>query len=238
MKKYYATQDLDTADAWEIEFDPDDFVAYHMWAGGNRDFCDINPSLRNDIVHALEEVKWNLEHIDDDEDLDEDAKNNERLQVIKDEFKNLSSVELTTDDYYNLGSFAVDFYACRSSEENDIIAKVLGILHGVKFKVDTFRGSCQGDWMEVIYPEDLDRDLFDRYEALIMGTGCYFAVTDSEVEEDEVENVDCTMYYVHQYNTDEVKQYLADEIGCEPEDIVLRLVESRQVHYSYTYKNY
>lgn len=187
-----------------------------IWIGGNRDFCEFNRDMREGVVKALEDCRYDLDAIDDE--LSDEEQNAERLSTIKYYFDPIKTVELTEDQYFELGSRAIKWYDVGSRDENEFICEVLGIIHGKEFEEGTLRGCSQGDWVECIYPAQAG-DFMHYIGAVYFGTGTEFRIAEVDLEDREYEadelvgliddSDDCCHDYTDLWEDDGVREWIA-----------------------------
>lgn len=100
-------------------------------------------------------------------------------------------------------------------EEPEQYAEALSLITGNKWEYGELHGK-QGEWQNCIYDTTkiTDDDLY-RIETEYFNTGTAF----------DVECADGESVYVYCYSLDEdeMKEEIADAVGCDPEDVVLEL---------------
>ena len=229
MKKYYAIQcDPETYD-YRCYYDEDMAEYDNIWAGGNsRNFRETNEDLRKDVVRALEDSYYDLFEVDD-------ATEEDKINTIKYYFKKVNKEALTDYEIDLLTNLSKMFYECARSDENDIICQVLTVLHGEAFEHGVIKGSCQGDWLEVIYPES-KKDLIPWIEAVWFATGTEFRITEEPVEEDELDDAIQFCAYTDLWRDADIKAWLCKEIGCSPEELVVRKISGQHTYVKYDYE--
>lgn len=245
-KGYYAKQlDPETFN-YEDYYDEDCAVSDNFWAGGNRDFCDINKELRSDIVRSLEDCQYDIGVVRDDyadEDnviTDQAAYEDELERVVRSYFSKADGSELTVEEVNDLALYCEHFSTCRSVDENDYICCVLEIIYGKKFINGTLHGCCQGDWLEYICPEDM-QDRLDYIEAVLFATGNEYQITEQAVNnwkeaEEAFENGESFGTYIHAWSDEEIREALAKDAGCDADQIHVKKISGKHHYVKYDYE--
>lgn len=236
MKHYYAKQ-LTYEDEYfnyENYYNEDDAVEDKFWAGGNRDFCDINAKLINNLVRNLE---YMLDDID--RDVEEEHCKVPTLKIIRANmeyyFKKQSEEKFTQTEVKKFKELADKYFNANHREENDILCELLEIIYEEPFINGTLRGSCQDDWLEYICPAKM-RDRIDWIESVIFATGTEFAISEEPLENSEDMDIsNFTIAYTDKWHEEDVRAWAANIAGCKPEEMKLLLVENTYttVHHNY-----
>lgn len=229
MKKYYATEC--NPESYDYRCYYDEYMAEedNIWAGGNsRNFGETNEDLRKDVVRALENSYYDLFEVDDVTDED-------RVDTVRYYFKKTNKEALTDYEIDLLTNLSRMFSTCSGSDENDIICQVLTVLHGEAFEHGVIKGCCQGDWLEIIYPES-KRDLLPWIESVWFATGTEFRITEEPVEENEVDDAIQFCAYTNLWRDADIKEWLCKEIGCNPEELVVRKISGEHHYVKYDYE--
>lgn len=228
MKKYYAIECAPENFNYEMYYDDLMATEDNIWIGGNRDFSTTNADLREDTVKALEDAYYDIYEADD-------VTEEERIDAIKYYFKKENKQPLTELEIDELTNLVRMFNTCSRRDENDIICQTLTILYGKIFESSMIRGSCQGDWLEIIYPED-KRSLVPYIEAVYFATGTEFRITEEPVEESELDEADCFYDYTELWKDADIRDHLCETIGCKPEELVIRKICGEHHYVKYDYK--
>lgn len=235
MKHYYAKQlsyeDFD----YEMYYNEDDAVQDNFWAGGNRDFCDINADLINNLVRNIE---YMLDDIDTD--VEEEHRKVPTLKIIRANmeyyFKKQSGNKFTQTEVKKFKELADKYFNANRREENDILCELLEIIYEEPFINGTLRGSCQGDWMEYICPASM-RDNIDWIESVLFATGTEFVISEVPLENpDELDGSNSSIDYTDKWNEEEVRAWAASIAGCKPEEMKLVLIENTYTTVQHNYK--
>lgn len=230
MKKYYATEC--NPESYDYRCYYDEYMAEedNIWAGGNsRNFGETNEDLRRDVVKALENAFYDIYEADD-------VTEEDRIDTIKYYFKKKNKQSLSELEIDELTNLVRMFNSCSYRDENDIICQVLTILHDEVFEYGVINGCCQGDWLEIIYPES-KRDLIPWIEAVWFATGTEFRVTEEPVEdEDHIGDTYEYCTYTNLWRDSDIKEWLCKEIGCKPEELVVRKISGEHHYTTYDYE--
>lgn len=241
-KRYYARQiDIESFD-YESYFGEDDAIFNRMWIGGNRDFITINSDLREDVVRHLEDCKYDLDVVRDDYDVHEfeteEDYTKELFATIDNYFSKENKESLTEAEYLKLIDLVDKFYNCESREEDDLICEVLEVIYGEPFTTGEFRGCCQGDWLDYICPESLSQEYLDYVEAVLFATGTEFCITcDAYDLEPDFSEVDTYCDYTYLWKDQDIREWLAKNIGCGIGDVVIQLIDDVRTVKRYTYRS-
>ena len=103
---------------------------------------------------------------------------------------------------------------CYDSE--DIIARVLSLIHHKPYIHTTIRGNCQSDWQGVYLPEN-EEHLLCACESEYFNTGTEWDVYQNE-EDYENGEIDFGIYVIE---GDESKKTIADACGVSPDEVKL-----------------
>lgn len=117
---------------------------------------------------------------------------------------------------------------------------LLYIMTGKKHYRTAIRGCCQGDYAEIIYPEDSNIDI-KFVEACYFGTGTEYAVyehdTDEILKPDELQEYPADeWHYTAKWSVDELKQEIATEFATTPDNVVVYNIDKVYTKRIYTYK--
>lgn len=229
MKKYYATECNPESYYYRCYYDEDMAVEDNIWAGGNsRNFGETNEDLRRDVVRALEDSYYDLFERDN-------VTKEDRINIVRYYFKKVNKEALTDYEIDLLTNLSKMFYECARSDENDIICQVLTVLHGEVFEHDVIHGCCQGDWLEIIYPES-KKDLIPWIESVLFATGTEFRITEEPVEEDEVDEAIHFCAYTNLWRDADIKAWLCKELGCSQDELVVRKISGQHHYVKYDYE--
>lgn len=108
------------------------------------------------------------------------------------------------------------------NDENKLFCRALELITGRAWDYCTLRGCCQGDWQDCIYPaDDWDGDALERLEAEYFNTGTEWIVHDESDAPDGPEDINGFSVYCTAWNSDGIRQEIADAAGGKPEDVKL-----------------
>lgn len=110
-------------------------------------------------------------------------------------------------------------YGTRGADDEGIIAEALSIVTGQKWKYKQISGCCQSDWNYIYYrPEEWTAKALEYFEIEYFNTGEEWRIEDEEG--DDMGNV-----YTHEWNDDEKKREIAENIGVDPDEVTLYLFD-------------
>lgn len=97
--------------------------------------------------------------------------------------------------------------------QDETLCAVLHALTGQEYRTKEIHGACQDDWSVILYPaaEYTDDDI-KIFEIAFFNLGSEWCVSDDDGE---------TGVYCFKYDTEEIRQEIADAICTTPENIVL-----------------
>lgn len=108
------------------------------------------------------------------------------------------------------------------SQANEYYCKALTLITGRAWDWCTLRGVCQGDWQYCIYPADSwDGASLERLEAEYFNAGTEWIIHDEENAPEAPEDINGYSTYCTGWNSDLIRQEIADAAGCSPADVVL-----------------
>lgn len=110
-------------------------------------------------------------------------------------------------------------YGTRGADDEGIIAEALSIVTGQKWEYKQISGCCQSDWNYIYYrPEEWTAKALEYFEIEYFNTGEEWRIEDEEG--DDMGNV-----YTHEWNDDEKKREIAENIGVDPDEVTLYLFD-------------
>lgn len=228
--KYYAKEMPAEQFDFEAYYNEDDAIRDHFWAGGNRDFRDLNEDLKKDTKNHLSDAYYDLFKAD------EEDSEKEKDSILNYYFVKANKQTLTEAEKVKLINYIKEFDSCYSKDENSIICGVLEIIYGEPFIEGIIRGSSQSDWMEFICPESM-KDSIAYIESVLFATGTEFLITQNKIASaDDIENTDYYFNYTNLWKAEEVRQWLANQIGCGLDDIVIMRISGEHNIVKYDYE--
>lgn len=110
-------------------------------------------------------------------------------------------------------------YGTRGADDEGIIAEALSIATGQKWKYKQISGCCQSDWNYIYYrPEEWTEKALEYFEIEYFNTGEEWRIEDEEGD-------DMGSVYTHEWNDDEKKREIAENIGVDPDEVTLYLFD-------------
>lgn len=232
MKKYIATEVNPDFYDFENYYDEESAVYDKFWAGGNSDFKDLNPDLVVDLKKKLDDLVYDIDSLDFDNYDNEDDFQQEVEDTATYYVKAYDSeINLTDRELNYLIKLAYDFNEAKSQDENEIICKVLELFYKERFITGTIAGSSQSDWMDYICPKIM-KDRVPYIEAVLFATGTEFYITDDKIEvdglnlEEDLHDLDGYYDYTELWRTEDVKEWVANNNHCKPEEVVIRILHN------------
>ena len=106
--------------------------------------------------------------------------------------------------------------------DDDCKTEALALITGKRYDTKTLHGCCQSDWVDVFYPVDeWDRDALQRLETEYFNMGTEWIIHDEEQAPEGPENISGYSLYCYGWNTDQIKQEIAENTGATTENIQL-----------------
>ena len=110
-------------------------------------------------------------------------------------------------------------YGTRGADDESIIAEALSIVTGQKWEYKQISGCCQSDWNYIYYrPEEWTAKALEYFEIEYFNTGNEWRIEDEE-------GYDLGSVYTHEWNDDEKKREIAENIGVDPDEVTLYLFD-------------
>ena len=110
-------------------------------------------------------------------------------------------------------------YGTRGADDEGIIAEALSIVTGQKWEYKQISGCCQSEWNYIYYRSDeWTAKALEYFEIEYFNTGKEWRLEDEEG--DDMGNV-----YTHEWNDDEKKREIAENIGVDPDEVTLYLFD-------------
>lgn len=183
------------------DFELDGVIFY-----GNRDFQSVGEELIDE---------WNLKS----EEVVDDALNNnvkQMAEIISHHFPKMPKEAVTE---------IVHLYEQGKGNTPECVCLGLQAITGKVYRHMEVDGDVQREWQDVYYPaeewtEDQIRDLGIRY---FDNGSAWFCVDAGDVESEDPEQIwksqDGFYHYSTEWKDEKIRQELADNVGCGPEDL-------------------
>lgn len=233
MKKYYAKEVRDYFD-YEAYFNEEEAIDRHIWLGGNSDFISINKALLEDVKKILTDIAEDLDYFASELV----AGDITPREIVEDYFSKESHEALSDEEIATIVFCANQFQNGSFGAELDSFCKILSIKYKLVFDSTVLRGNSQGDYIYCIYPQETaSKETLDYIEAVFFGTGTEFAVTVDPIESaKDFDDAEVYYTYTDKYRDEDVKAFIANDLGCSPEDVVLLLISGEHHITTYDYE--
>ena len=107
----------------------------------------------------------------------------------------------------------------QGADNEGVIVEALSVVTGQKWKYKQISGCCQSDWNYIYYcPDEWTAKALEYFEVEYFNTGNEWHIEDEEGD-------DCGSVYTHEWNDDEKKREIAENIGVDPEEVTLYLFD-------------
>lgn len=215
-----------TSDGYDYDmyYSEDMAIDSNIWIGGNSDFKTFNVRFYEDLVNTLNDIAADVETIYEDDRTPEEVRA-ELLETLIHYIRPYASelkAHYTDSDYFEILELSKKYTTCRSSEELDILCKVLEILYREPFTNGTIKGSSPGDWQNYICPTKYEPEM-SYIEAVYFGTGTEFVITEDKLDHAPKEIMDEEVYfdYTDLYNDADIRAWIAKNAHCEPYEVII-----------------
>lgn len=127
-----------------------------------------------------------------------------------------------TRDIHALKELVKAFASCLSSEEDDIICKVLSVVCGYEWDYRIIRGCCQGDWNYIFYPVKYwTEKALNAFEVMYFNTGSEWIIHDEEEAPESPEDINGYSVYCISWNDEGIRKEIAKAANVSPEDVIM-----------------
>lgn len=233
MAKYYAKQiSIENFD-YEMYYD-EECAKYDMFWAGDTDFGEINKKFINNLLNNLDSYDCDCESLEEEFD-EPEAK--EYYKLANYWFPKDDGSEFTEEDLRKLADCRIEFTR-GNFDYYDLICKLLEIIYGKPFKNGIIKGYGQSDWMKYICPESMSDERIEWIESVLFATGTEYLISESPCNSvEELEAADDSFYdYTNLVNTEDIKAWVADSVGCKPEEVVLATIKGCSTYVKYEYE--
>lgn len=112
-----------------------------------------------------------------------------------------------------------NIYGTRGANDKVIIAEALSIVTGQKWEYKKISGYSQSDWNYIYYRlDEWTEKALEYFEIEYFNTGDEWWIEDEEGD-------DMGSVYTHEWNDDEKKREIAENIGVDPDEVTLYLFD-------------
>lgn len=177
----------------------------------------VAPEYQESPLSLFEEVPEGLEIYGNSDYIRRTSANfDEVLECL--ENGDFSDFELAGCKAERMEELCNKYGACGALDEQ-IIAEALSIITGQKWKYKQISGCCQSDWNYIYYrPEEWPEKALEYFEIEYFNTGDEWRIEDEEGD-------DLGSVYTHEWNDDEQKREIAENIGVDPDEVTLYLFD-------------
>ena len=110
-------------------------------------------------------------------------------------------------------------YYTQGANNEAIIAEALSIVTRQKWEYRQISGSCQSEWNYIYYrPEEWPEKALEYFEIEYFNTGDEWRIEGEEGD-------DLGSVYTHEWDDDEQKREIAENIGVDPDEVTLYLFD-------------
>ena len=245
VKKYIAfeSENIDGvySDFLIEDIENNDTLKNGVFIGMNKDFNDINFDIVNCVYNSVINYSGY--------DLSVYYKNNLANLIIdaikpykKISLKQALEIAIIVNDYNHIDRY----------DKCDAISKILGVIYCSKFDYAILRGCVQSDWLYCFYnTQTITNEKLAYIESVIFNTGIEIIVSSTPIEIDTESDIDdikdmilceCNFdnIYTQIWGIDERKQYIANLLHCDINDIIYYAIDDAKTisYIKYTYKQY
>lgn len=142
--------------------------------------------------------------------------------AINDYLPPVTGRKYSTRAIHALRYLVADYASAPASDELGIMCRVLSIVTGKAWEYSIIRGSCQGDWQNIVYPvDDWTPDALAGFECMYFNTGTEWIVHDETEPPAGPDDIAGYSVYCVGWSIDQIRAELADCTGAAPDDLVL-----------------
>lgn len=151
--------------------------------------------------------------------------------AIMDYLEPVHKEKYSTKEIHDLVRLVLEY----DGDDGDV-CRVLSIMTGRSWTDGVIRGCCQGDWQNIIYPEDkYSRKSMEYLEADYFNTGSEWMIHDGDgIPDEDLEGEDISGFctYCYSWNSDGIAKELLDAAMADENDSVIMwsYYDGRQEH--------
>lgn len=98
------------------------------------------------------------------------------------------------------------------------VVRILNVYTDNEWDCTTIKGSCQGDWQKLYYMKSaFDYDSIKKLESAYFNLGTEWEIYEIIDDEENITN----NIYCYGWSMEEIRQEIADELGCKPDEVKL-----------------
>ena len=132
----------------------------------------------------------------------------------------LHKARYSTRDIKAWREIAADWYIL--TDEKPTICRALQLVTGKEYEYTTIRGTCQGDWQEILFPvTEYNRDALAILESDYFNTGTEWLIHDEAEAPETPEDISGYSLYCYSWNVDQIRQEIADAAGAAAEAVIM-----------------
>ena len=113
------------------------------------------------------------------------------------------------------------------TSDNETMVQGLSLLTGKAYDCTMIRGCCQGDWQYMYYPvSEWDSEAIEEFESEYFNTGSEWCINSDgyepyDPESEDPESMDGFWAYTCKWDDEDIKRWIGEMVGANPEDVVL-----------------
>ena len=127
-----------------------------------------------------------------------------------------------------------------SGYDDCVKLEALSLMTGKAYACTELHGSSQGDWVDFYYPADeWDGKRIDEFEAAYFNTGSEWCICEDgsfDPESEDPDSIDGFYAYTSLWREADLKDWIAEMTGANPEDVVLYVWDHSTTHVVNSYK--
>ena len=197
-KKIYAAQSDPAESTYLYDyFSEDDRVV----VAGNKDYAGIKADLIKDTEKLCDDMYYDDEY---------DACSYDKAD----------GSQFTDGEFKELKAIVKKPFTWREAHEEFTLA-YLSMYFGEPYSKHVIRGCCQGEWQDLYCPTSYSKESIDYVEAVYFNTGTRIVIHDEDYDVDDPNEIRGYAIYLNEYDEGRIKKAIANEVGGNPEDVVL-----------------
>jgi hypothetical protein len=190
----------------------EDDIDERVMIDGHNDYADLNA----DLIKAARKMY-------EDYDYELPSYNNSIKAYAEDRLPKRKNGKNFSAQQLRLMKMALDH-----NLEEAFIAESISAVMCEEYKVTYLKGSVQREWVIAYVPESMKAEEIAYVEAIYFGTGTEVMIHDDAGEPKDGGDVSGYCFYTTKYFEDDLKEEIAERVGCPTTEVVLFMFDGYQ----------
>ena len=199
-------------ESFDYRFYEDD-IDERVMIDGHYDYADLNADLIKTARKMYEDSEYDLET----------NYNNSIKAYAEDRLPKRKNGKRFSTQQLRLMKLALD-----QNLEEAFIAECISAVMCEEYKVTYLKGSVQREWVIAYVPESMKDNEIAYIEAIYFGTGTEVMIHDDADEPKNGDDVSGYCFYTTKYFADDLKEEIAERVGCSTNEVVLFMFDGYQ----------